>query len=62
MKLFIQIFLIILVSNLNSYSGESGDLPEQEINKNSEIFNAVIGGLGSFGIILEVTMKLKQIK
>jgi decaprenylphospho-beta-D-ribofuranose 2-oxidase len=31
------------------------------VDKDSELFNALIGGLGFFGIITEVTLKLKQI-
>ena len=48
--------------NIISFKIMISDGTIEEINKNSEIFNAVIGGLGFFGIILEVTMKLKQIE
>jgi len=36
MKLLIQIFLLIFISSANSISGESGDLPGQELKEISE--------------------------
>ena len=38
MKLLIQIFLFIILLNFNAISGESGDLPGQEIKETEEIF------------------------
>ena len=39
----------------------NGTIIEIDHDNDSELFNAVIGGLGLFGIIIEVTLKLKQI-
>ena len=39
MKLLIQIFLILLLTNINSISGEPGDLPGQEIKQPDEMFD-----------------------
>jgi len=36
MKLLIQIILLVIIFQVNAHSGESGDLPEQETNKNLE--------------------------
>ena len=38
MKLLIQIFLLVFFYNLNAISGESGDLPGQEIKPSEEVF------------------------
>jgi decaprenylphospho-beta-D-ribofuranose 2-oxidase len=34
----------------------------QEIDRSSELFNAVMGGIGLLGVILEATLQLKRIK
>ena len=39
MKLLIQIFLLVFFYNLNAISGESGDLPGQEIKPSEEVFD-----------------------
>ncbi|WP_440651000.1 hypothetical protein [Candidatus Pelagibacter sp. HIMB1495] len=39
MKLFIQIFLLLFLTNFNAISGESGDLPGQEENKPEDMFD-----------------------
>ena len=39
MKLLIQIFLLVFFYNMNVFSGESGDLPGQEIKPSEEVFD-----------------------
>ncbi|MDC0460868.1 hypothetical protein OAN11_01495 [Candidatus Pelagibacter sp.] len=39
MKLLIQIFLLLFLTNLNAISGEPGDLPGQEVNEPEQMFD-----------------------